>query len=89
MNLEREQKQEVIRQFQTHPTDTGSSETQIALLTARIRELTAHLQAHRKDRSTTLGLQKLVGQRRRLLRYLAGEDENRYRRLIERLALRR
>ena len=64
-------KTEVTKQFQLHPKDTGSADVQIALLTARINELTQHLQAHVKDHSSRRGLLKMVGQRRRLLDYLS------------------
>ena len=72
-----------------HGTDTGSADVQIALLTERINHLTEHLKTHKKDHHSRRGLLLLVGQRRRLLQYLAKKDINRYRSLIERLGLRR
>lgn len=89
MALQREQKDMIIAQFQTHPEDTGSPEVQIALLTERINGLTDHLRSHRHDFHSRRGLLKLVGQRRRLLAYLAKKDVNRYRETITRLGLRK
>ena len=89
MALQREQKDTIIAQFQTHPEDTGSPEVQIALLTERINGLTDHLRSHRHDFHSRRGLLKLVGQRRRLLAYLAKKDVNRYRETITRLGLRK
>lgn len=82
-------KRRIIEEFQTHPGDTGSSEVQIALLTARIEHLTEHLKTHKKDHHSRRGLLQLVGQRRRLLDYLQREDIERYRTLIQRLGIRR
>ena len=82
-------KNEIIQQFQTHETDTGSPEVQVALLTKQIERLTAHFKTHTKDHSSRRGLLRMVGQRRRLLDYLRGIDHQRYRTLIERLGLRR
>lgn len=82
-------KGDIISQNQTHSGDTGSIEVQVAILTARISELTDHLRVHRHDHSTRRGLLKLVGRRRRLLRYLSRESAERYRSLIARLGLRR
>ena len=79
----------VIEEYRTHENDTGSSEVQIALLTARITELTEHLREHKHDHSTRRGLLKLVGQRRRLLNYLNSEDVNRYRTVVSKLGLRK
>lgn len=84
-----ERKAEIIREYRTHDADVGSSEVQIALLTARIRELDQHLREHKHDHHTRRGLLKLVGQRRRLLRYISREDVGRYRELIGRLGLRK
>ncbi len=89
MALQREQKDSIIAQFQTHPGDTGSPEVQIALLTERITGLTDHLRSHRHDFHSRRGLLKLVGQRRRLLAYLAKKDVERYRATITRLGLRK
>ncbi|WP_322819088.1 30S ribosomal protein S15 [Tepidiforma sp.] len=87
--LTKERKSELIQQFGTHPTDTGSPEVQVAILTERIKYLTEHLKAHKHDYHTRRGLLKLVGQRRRQLRYLNSLDVNRYRQLIARLGLRK
>ena len=82
-------KSEVIAQYKTHEKDTGSSDVQIALLTARINHLTEHLRTHRKDHHSRRGLLMLVGKRRRLLRYLESSDLDRYRQLVADLGLRR
>ncbi len=82
-------KQAVLAKHQAHPTDTGSAEVQVALLTERINSLTEHFRTHLKDHHSRRGLLLLVGQRRRLLNYLQDTDINRYRSLIERLGLRR
>jgi small subunit ribosomal protein S15 len=82
-------KQRIIGEFATKAGDTGSTEVQVALLSERIRGLTDHLRRNHKDHATRRGLLKLVGQRRRLLRYLASEDVTRYRTVINRLGLRR
>lgn len=84
-----ERKQEIVDTFRRHDADTGSSEVQIALLTDRINHLTAHLREHRHDFSTRRGLLKLVGRRRRELRYLSHTDVDRYHELIQVLGLRR
>jgi len=89
LTLTTEAKQEVIDKFKRHQSDTGSPEVQIALLTARIQALTEHLQEHRKDHHSRRGLLKMVGKRRRLLRYLQNTDINRYRRVLSELGLRR
>ncbi|MBC7222104.1 30S ribosomal protein S15 [Candidatus Bipolaricaulota bacterium] len=88
MALSKEQKQEIIAKFARDPNDTGSVEVQVALLTARIEQLTEHLRVHKKDFHSRRGLYILVGRRRRLLRYLQEKDPVRYRRLIETLNLR-
>lgn len=87
--LNAELREDTIRSFQTHPTDTGSPEVQVALLSERIRHLTEHFKGHPKDHHSRLGLLKMVGQRRRLLNYLRRQDSNRYRELIQRLGLRK
>ncbi|GIW16764.1 MAG: 30S ribosomal protein S15 [Tepidiforma sp.] len=87
--LTKERKTDLIKEFGTHPNDTGSPEVQVAILTERIKYLTEHLKAHKHDYHTRRGLLKLVGQRRRQLRYLNRRDVNRYRELIARLGLRR
>ena len=84
-----ERKLEIIDQFKRFEGDTGSSEVQIALLTDRIQYLTDHLRAHKHDYHTRRGLLKLVGQRRRQLRYLSNTDVTRYHAILERLGLRR
>ena len=87
--MDKADKQTFIAEYRTHDNDTGSTESQVAVLTTRITELTQHLREHKHDESTRRGLLKLVGKRRRLLRYLNSEDVNRYRTLIARLGLRR
>lgn len=82
-------KQAIIEDYRTHDTDTGSTETQVAVLTAKILRLTDHLRENKRDESTRRGLLKMVGRRRRLLRYLNKQDVARYRTLISRLGLRR
>ena len=84
-----EVKRESIGRFRKHETDTGSSEVQIALLTERINQLSEHFKTHKKDHHSRRGLLKIVGQRRRLLDYLKGEDVARYSALIQELGLRR
>ncbi|HET6636262.1 MAG TPA: 30S ribosomal protein S15 [Streptomyces sp.] len=84
-----EQKRETIQQFKQHDTDTGSPEVQVALLTSRIIRLTEHLREHKHDYATRRGLLKLVGQRRRQLRYLSNTDVDRYHQVIQALGLRR
>ncbi len=88
MPLDKEEKQKIIEQFRVHETDTGSPEVQIALLTARINQLTEHLRVHRKDYHSRRGLMMMLGKRRRLLRYLQRKYPERYKALIERLGLR-
>jgi len=83
-----DQKAEIIEQYRVHESDTGSPEVQIALLTARINQLTEHLRTHRKDFHSRRGLLMMVGQRRRLLAYLSRKDIDRYRQLIARLSIR-
>jgi small subunit ribosomal protein S15 len=82
-------KQQVISDYRVHPTDSGSPEVQVALLTHRISELTEHFKTHTKDHHSRRGLLKLVGRRRRLLDYLKGRDIERYRATIERLGIRK
>jgi small subunit ribosomal protein S15 len=84
-----ERKQEIIETFKRHEGDTGSPEVQIALLTERITYLTDHFKTHKKDHHSRRGLLKMVGQRRRLLDYLIGQDVERYRTIIKELGLRR
>jgi small subunit ribosomal protein S15 len=87
--LTKERKDDLIRAFATHEGDTGSPEVQVAILTERIKYLTDHLKANKHDYHTRRGLLKLVGQRRRQLRYLNNRDVNRYREVIARLGLRK
>jgi small subunit ribosomal protein S15 len=89
MSLTIEVKREIVAQHGRNESDTGSPEVQIALLTRRINDLTAHVQTHAKDHHSRRGLLKLVGQRRRLLNYLQRKDLEGYRRLIQELGLRR
>lgn len=89
MALSSEKKRELVADFGTSEKDTGKSEVQIALLTARIDELTEHLKIHKKDHHSRRGLLKLVGQRRRLLRYLRRTDLESYRAVLEKLGLRK
>jgi small subunit ribosomal protein S15 len=84
-----EKKTEVIENSRTHDTDTGSPEVQVAILTERIRQLTEHLKIHKKDNHSRRGLLKMVGNRRRLLDYLAKKDIERYRALIAKLGIRK
>jgi len=87
--LDKEKKTKIINEHRRHPSDTGSSEIQIALLTERINYLTQHFNKHKKDFHSRTGLMKLVGQRKRLLEYLKREDVNRYENLIKKLSLRK
>ncbi|HEY4743163.1 MAG TPA: 30S ribosomal protein S15 [Desulfuromonadaceae bacterium] len=87
--LATEKKQEIINAFKSHDSDTGSPEVQIAILTERITYLTEHFKIHKKDHHSRRGLLKLVGQRRRLLDYLKGKELDRYKKVIERLGIRR
>jgi small subunit ribosomal protein S15 len=89
MTLTVDAKREIVGKYGRDETDTGSTEVQIALLTARINDLTEHLRGHRKDHHSRRGLLMLVGKRRRLLRYLQRRDIERYRALIGELGLRR
>ncbi len=89
MSLSKAEKTEIIKQYNVHPSDTGSPEVQIALLTTRISQLTEHLKVHKHDEHSRRGLYKLVGQRRRHLAYLKDKDAERYRKIVERLGLRR
>ncbi len=89
MALTAAQKKDILSEYGLHETDTGSPEAQVALLTKRITDLTEHLKEHKHDHHSRRGLLLLVGRRRRLLKYVAKVDINRYRALIERLGLRR
>ncbi len=89
MSITAERKGEVVREYATHEGDTGSPEVQVAILTERIKNLTGHLQVHKKDFHSRRGLLIMVGQRRRLLDYVKSWDQSRYDGLIKRLGLRR
>ncbi|MEC0091357.1 MULTISPECIES: 30S ribosomal protein S15 [Paenibacillus] len=89
MALTQERKNQLIEEHKIHDTDTGSPEVQIAILTVNITNLISHFQAHKKDHHSRRGLLKMVGQRRRLLKYLKNKDVRRYSALIEKLGLRR
>ena len=89
MALLKEAKTEMIKPYRQHDTDSGSPEVQIAVLTNRITYLTEHFKLHKKDHHSRRGLLQLVGRRRRLLDYLRGVDEARYRAVIERLGIRK
>ena len=89
MTLTQDRKKEIVERWGTSVTDTGDTRVQIALLTARINELTEHLRTHRKDHHSRRGLLMLVGKRRRLLNYLQRHDLESYRELIRELGLRR
>ena len=84
-----ERTRETVASYRRHDTDTGSPEVQIALLTGRISYLTEHFKVHRKDHHSRRGLLKLVGQRRRLLKYIKERDFQRYKAVIERLGIRK
>ena len=89
MSITAERKQAVIKEYATNPTDTGSPEVQVAVLSERINNLTEHLKTHEKDFHSRRGLLVMVGQRRRLLDYLRNKNDARYQELIQRLGLRR
>jgi small subunit ribosomal protein S15 len=89
MSLDTQTKKDIIAEYATVPGDTGSPEVQVALLSKRISDLTEHLKVHKHDHHSRRGLLLLVGQRRRLLKYLQATDIERYRSLIERLGIRR
>jgi small subunit ribosomal protein S15 len=89
MAITKDRKTEIIDQFRREPTDTGSPEVQIALLTARITELTEHLRSHKKDHASRRGLLMMVSKRSSLLTYLRRTDRNRYLAIISKLGLRK
>lgn len=89
MSLSKTRVNEIVKDFGESEKNTGKTEVQIALLTERIQDLTGHLQTHKKDHSSRRGLLKLVGQRRRLLRYLRRKDLESYRSILARLNLRK
>jgi small subunit ribosomal protein S15 len=85
--LDKKEKEKIIKKFQTHPNDTGSSQVQIAILTAEIKELTEHLKEHKHDFSSRRGLLRKVAERRRLLKYLQEEDGEKFIDLAKKLNL--
>jgi small subunit ribosomal protein S15 len=87
--LEIEKKTELVNKYKTHEKDTGSPEVQVALMSERITYLTEHFKTHAKDHHSRRGLLKLVSQRRRLLDYLKHKDQNRYKKLIDSLGIRK
>jgi small subunit ribosomal protein S15 len=89
MSLTKENKGNIIDTYRIHPSDTGSPEVQIALLSERISYLTEHLKTHKKDHSSRRGLLKIVGKRRRLIDYLRTYNEDRYREVISKLGIRK
>ncbi len=89
MPLTRDSKSSVIDRYRVHPTDTGSPEVQIAILSERITYLNSHFQVHRKDHASRRGLLMMVGKRRRLLEYLKRRTPDRYKRVIESLGIRK
>lgn len=89
MSITKERKQELIQEFATVPNDTGSPEIQIAVLTERIRNLSGHMESHKKDFHSRRGLLMMVGQRRRLLDYLKKKAVARYQTVIQKLNIRR
>ena len=89
MSISAEEKQRVMKEFATKDGDTGSPEVQIAILSSRIATLTEHFKTHKKDNHGRRGLLKMVAQRRKLLDYLKGKEEARYKDVIQKLGLRR
>jgi len=89
MPLTRESKSDLINRYRVHPTDTGSPEVQIAVLSERIAYLNSHFEVHRKDHASRRGLLVMVGKRRRLLEYLKDRNPERYKKVIESLGIRK
>lgn len=89
MPLDKKTKDSIIKKYKTHESDTGSSEVQIAILTEEIKDLTGHLQDHKKDFSSRRGLLRKIGQRRRLLKFLEKESLERYEALVKKLKLKK
>lgn len=87
--LPKKEKDNLIKKFQTHKGDTGSPEVQIAILSAEIEQVAEHLKKHKKDNHSRRGLLKMVGNRRRLLRYLLDEDKKRHEKILEKLKLKK
>lgn len=89
MAITQERKNELISEFKTHENDTGSADIQIAILTEEINNLNGHLSTHKKDHHSRRGLMKMIGRRRKLLKYMRDNEVQRYRDLISKLGLRR
>jgi len=89
MAISEEEKASTVASFQKHPGDTGSAQVQVALITARLKDLQEHFKSHMKDHHSRRGLLKLVGRRRSLLSYIKGRDVTEYRQLIEKLGIRK
>ncbi len=89
MALKKEEKTAIVQQYHIHAQDTGSPEVQIALLTTRINQLVEHLKDHKHDNHSRRGLLKMVGERRRHLKYLSKKDASRYKEIVSRLGLRK
>jgi small subunit ribosomal protein S15 len=87
--LTKQEKEKIVDDFETHESDTGSPEVQVAILTRRINDLTEHLKNHRKDHASRRGLLKMVGTRSALLKYVSKKDVKRYQEIISRLGLRK
>jgi small subunit ribosomal protein S15 len=87
--LTKQEKEKIVDDFETHESDTGSPEVQVAILTRRINDLTEHLKTHRKDHASRRGLLKMVGTRSALLKYVSKKDVKRYQEIISRLGLRK
>lgn len=88
LSITKEKTEEIIKEYGKGSNDSGSAEVQVAILTERIRNLTEHLKTHKKDNHTRLGLMKLIGKRRGLLKYIKNKDINEYRDLIKKLGIR-
>ncbi|MGD1851196.1 MAG: 30S ribosomal protein S15 [Cyanophyceae cyanobacterium] len=88
MPLQQDVKQQVINDHQVHGTDTGSTEVQIAMLTARVKQLSEHLKTNKKDHSSRRGLLKVIGRCKRLMSYLQSKDRTKYQELIQKLGIR-
>ncbi|NEP07758.1 MULTISPECIES: 30S ribosomal protein S15 [Okeania] len=88
MALKQQRKQEIIGEYQTHETDTGSADVQVAMLTEKISKLSAHLKSNKQDYSSQRGLLKMIGKRKRLLSYIQKQSQERYKTLITRLGIR-
>jgi small subunit ribosomal protein S15 len=89
MSLKKAEKTAIMGQYQQHTSDTGSPEVQVALLTTRINQLVEHLKSHKHDNHSRRGLLKMVGERRRHLKYLSEKDASRYKKIVEQLGLRK